>query len=454
MSIYRITPKGSMEQLSQFEVELLKKEAKGSLYPLYRNCSLAVLNSGAVTDDSRAFLAQYQHFDIELVACEKSIVLELHNPPETAFVDQKIIRNIQYHLFSVLRDIIFVNGMAERLKDVLDIPLSKYSSNLIFSILRNAKAFPANNDLNLVVCWGGHSISETEYQYCKTVGTELGLRELNIITGCGTGVMEAPMRGAAIGHAHQRYKNSRFIGITEPSIIASEPPNPIVNELIIMPDIEKRLEAFVRFGHGIVIFPGGPGTLEELLYILGIKLNFANHDQQLPVILTAPRASANYFEEIDRFIGETLGKEAQALYEIIIDDPALVAKKMKSSIARLKQQRSQNGEAYHFNWSLNIPEALIKPFVPTHHSMAQLNLHFDQSKETLAANLRCAFSGIVAGNIKPETQALIEKEGRFKLSGDPLLMEKMDRLLQSLVQQNRMKLPTEKAYQPCYEILK
>lgn len=63
------------------------------------------------------------------------------------------------------------------------------------------------------------------------------------------------MKGAAISHANQRYKeNSRLIGITEPSIIASEPPNPIVNELIIMPDIEKRLEAFVRMGHGIIIF--------------------------------------------------------------------------------------------------------------------------------------------------------------------------------------------------------
>jgi len=37
-------------------------------------------------------------------------------------------------------------------------------------------------------------------------------------------------------------------------IIAAEAPNPIVNDLVIMPDIEKRLEAFTRVGHGIVIF--------------------------------------------------------------------------------------------------------------------------------------------------------------------------------------------------------
>ncbi|MFP1484151.1 hypothetical protein ACLB1S_24275 [Escherichia coli] len=43
------------------------------------------------------------------------------------------------------------------------------------------------------------------------------------------------MKGAAVGHAQQRYEDSRFIGITEPSIIAAEPPNPLVNELIVIP---------------------------------------------------------------------------------------------------------------------------------------------------------------------------------------------------------------------------
>ena len=84
------------------------------------------------------------------------------------------------------------------------------------------------------------------------------------------------MKGATISHAKQRITNSRFLGLTEPGIIAAEAPNPIVNELVILPDIEKRLEAFVRISHGIIIFPGGAGTAEELLYILGILLNPKN----------------------------------------------------------------------------------------------------------------------------------------------------------------------------------
>ncbi|WP_439258238.1 nucleotide 5'-monophosphate nucleosidase PpnN [Lonepinella sp. BR2271] len=446
--VYYINPKGSMDQLSHIEVCQLTKQAGSPLYQLYRNCTLAVLNSGAVTDDSRALLAKYDNFDINLVARERGIALELHHPPETAFVDDVMVRNIQYHSFAVLRDILFVNSMISK----TDLT-SEQTTNLVFSILRNAKALIVGEKPNLVVCWGGHSISEVEYQYCRAVGTELGLRELNIITGCGTGVMEAPMKGAAIGHANQRYKNSRFIGITEPSIIASEPPNPIVNELIIMPDIEKRLEAFVRMGHGIIIFAGGPGTFEEFMFILGIKLNPKNQAQTLPLILTGPKESQGYFEAIDRFVKDTLGEQAQSLYQIIIDDPVTVSRHMKAAMTQIQQQRFEKGDSYSFNWSLEIDEAFQQPFVPTHENMANLNLHLNQSAVELVANLRRAFSGIVAGNIKAETQDKIASLGKFQLRGDQQLMNKIDQLLQDFIVQHRMKLPTGDAYEPCYEII-
>ncbi|MDI8746197.1 hypothetical protein MJM83_29185, partial [Salmonella enterica subsp. enterica serovar Montevideo] len=51
----------------------------------------------------------------------------------------------------------------------------------------------------MVVCWGGHSINENEYLYARRVGTQLGLRELNICTGCGPGAMEGTSPGYAIG---------------------------------------------------------------------------------------------------------------------------------------------------------------------------------------------------------------------------------------------------------------
>ncbi|EGQ9716119.1 nucleotide 5'-monophosphate nucleosidase PpnN [Vibrio alginolyticus] len=449
--ITHISPAGSMDLLSQLEVERLKNTASSELYQLYRNCTLAVLNSGSHTDNSKELLDKYQSFDVNVVRRERGIKLELTNPPEHAFVDGEIIKGIQEHLFSVLRDIVYVNmHLADAQRLNLTNPI--HITNLVFGILRNARALTPGIAPNLVVCWGGHSINGVEYQYTREVGNELGLRELNICTGCGPGAMEGPMKGAAIGHAKQRYTQQRYLGLTEPSIIAAEPPNPIVNELVIMPDIEKRLEAFVRMAHGIVIFPGGPGTAEELLYILGIMMHPDNADQPMPIVLTGPKESEEYFRSIDEFIRDTLGEEGQKHYEIIIDDPAEVARIMKRSMDSVRLHRKEKGDAYSFNWSLKIEPNFQLPFEPTHESMEQLDLSLDQEPQILAANLRQAFSGIVAGNVKAEGIREIERRGPFTIHGDAVLMKKLDKLLKDFVEQHRMKLPGGSDYEPCYRI--
>ncbi|CAG21319.1 nucleotide 5'-monophosphate nucleosidase PpnN [Photobacterium profundum] len=449
--ITHISPVGAMELLSQLEVDRLKATASSDLYRLYRNCSLAVLNSGSHTDNSKELLEKNKNFDVHVMRRERGIKLELINPPEHAFVDGRIIRGIQEHMFSVLRDIVYVNMHVQQRND-LNLTSATHITNFVFSILRNAQTLRSGEDPNIVVCWGGHSINPIEYQYTREVGHELGLRELNICTGCGPGAMEGPMKGAAIGHAKQRYNQSRFLGLTEPSIIAAEPPNPIVNELVIFPDIEKRLEGFIRVGHGIIIFPGGAGTAEELLYILGILMHPDNAAQPLPLVLTGPKESEPYFRTLDSFIKETLGEPATQYYQIIIDDPKKVAQVMKSAMPLIKEHRLATGDSYSFNWSLKIPPEFQLPFEPTHESMTSLDLHLNQRPDNLAANLRRAFSGIVAGNVKEEGIREIERNGRFKINGDLMLMKHMDKLLQNFVEQQRMKLPGTQ-YEPCYEIM-
>ena len=150
------------------------------------------------------------------------------------------------------------------------------------------------------------------------------------------------MKGATIAHAKQRFKNPRYIGISEPGIIASEAPNAIVNQLTIMPDIEKRLEAFVRMAHGIIVFPGGAGTTEEILYLLGILLHPKNADISLPLIFTGPDSATDYFATLDRFIGNTLGDTARERYQIIIDDPVAVARQMKQGMQAVLEDRRKN----------------------------------------------------------------------------------------------------------------
>jgi predicted Rossmann-fold nucleotide-binding protein len=326
-------------------------------------------------------------------------------------------------------------------------------TDAVFHILRNAGILQPVNHPNLVVCWGGHSISRIEYDYSKKVGYELGLRALDICTGCGPGAMKGPMKGANIGHAKQRITNGRYIGISEPGIIAAESPNPIVNDLVILPDIEKRLEAFVRTGHGIVVFPGGVGTAEEILYILGILLHPENASQPFPLVLTGPQSSAAYFEQIDAFIGMTLGPAAQQRYQIIIDDPVGVARAMQAGMREVREFRKSRADAYYYNWTLKIDPEFQKPFHPTHENMRNLKLHKDQPPHLLAADLRRAFSGVVAGNVKEKGIRAIERHGHFEIHGDRTIMEPMDALLNAFVEQHRMKLPGTK-YVPCYRVIK
>lgn len=447
-----ISPQGQLETLSQLEVSRILSTSQGDLAQIFRNCSLAVLNCGSALDDSEELLSRYADFSIEVIQKQRGIKLSLKNAPAIAFVDGELIAGINEHLFAVLRDVIYVdskivNSSRFNLQDSGDV------SNAVFHILRNAHLFQPGVNPNLVVCWGGHSISPEEYNYTKEVGYQMGLRDLDICTGCGPGAMKGPMKGATIGHAKQRSGVGRYLGLTEPGIIAAESPNPIVNKLVIMPDIEKRLEAFVRTGHGIVVFPGGAGTAEEILYLLGVLLHPDNSDMPFPLILTGPESAEGYFKQINRFIQDTLGQEAQQRYKIFIDDPAKVAIEMKAGMKKVRKFRKQQGDAFYYNWFITVDGLFQKPFEPTHENMRNLVLTKDQDSHHLAANLRRAFSGIVSGNVKEDGIRAIKKYGLFELTGDMEIMQPIDSLLSAFVEQQRMKLPGSK-YEPCYRIIK
>lgn len=462
-----ISPSGSMELLSQFEVERLRKIGHGDVYELFRRCALAVLNCDDSFDSADEVYSRYPDFSIEIVQRTRGIKLRLKNAPACAFVDGVIISGVREHLFAVLRDIVFVSSELYRPQDNTE-PKSDgnfesirvnssanaqadATKNLVFDVLRNAGLLQPRMLPDLIVCWGGHAISREEYDYSKAVGYQLGLRGLDICTGCGPGAMKGPMKGATIGHSKQRLGKGRYIGISEPGIIAAESPNPIVNHLVVMPDIEKRLEAFVRVAHGIIVFPGGVGTLEEILFLLGTLMDPRNADIYLPVVFAAPACSNGYFQRIDRFLVDTLGEEVRGYYKIVEDDPTSVAKMMKKGMARVSDSRRKTRDAYYYSWLLHIPEEMKSPFDVNHQNMAALQLSKDLPASELVVNLRRAFSGIVAGNVKEKGVRLVREHGPFVLRGDQAMMSAMDQLLREFVDAGRMKLIRE-SYNPCYTI--
>lgn len=444
-----VRPSTGLNLLSQQEI-LAGLHTDQEVFRTFRNCALAVLNTGNERDDVEEILREHEDFRIEIIPESRGIKLKLQNAPASAFVDGKLIRGVQEHLFSVLRDIIYTQDKIDRAGG-FDITSGPGITDAVFRILRNAGVVKPNQPPNLVVCWGGHSISRIEYEHSKTVGYELGLRGLDIATGCGTGAMKGPMKGAVIGHAKQKNNRGRYIGITEPGIIASESPNPTVNELVILPDIEKRLEAFVRLAHCIVVFPGGAGTAEEILYLLGLLMLKENRDIPLSIIFSSDDSSASYFIALDKFIRNTLGKEACRFYEIVVDNPQQVAQLCLRNINKVLSYRRRTAESYAFNWNLYIPETMQWPFISTHENMTSLHLDSSMPPAQLASELRRAFSGIVAGNVKAFGISQIAQHGPFQLNGDPELLFEMDKLLERFVKDGRMKISSG-AYKPCYEL--
>ena len=385
-------PKGSLEHLSQQEIAKLLDSGQGGLYPLFRKCALAVLNSGSDIDDARVIFEKYRDFDLRIVRQAWGIKLEIKNAPAAAFVDGIMIRGLKDHLFAVLRDVVFIsNEIMESGR--FDLDSSASITNAVFHILRNARVLELQVRPNLVVCWGGHSIRRFEYDYTKKVGYELGLRGLDVCTGCGPGAMKGPMKGRhdrAFEAAHQRWPLPRDHGARHYRGRAAE---------------SDRQPAGHHAGHrkasGSLCAPGSrhrhfPGRRRH------------GRGNPIPARHSArscqsarcrsrwsspgPADSADYFEQIHRFIGATLGSAAQARYQVIIDDPAGVARAMVQGLAEVRDYRRHASDSYGFNWLLKIPLDFQLPFEVTHESMRALRLSGDQPvHERAAESAPCIF---------------------------------------------------------------
>ena len=117
----------------------------------------------------------------------------------------------------------------------------------------------------------------------------------------------------------------------------------------------------------------------------------------------------------------------------------------------MRDYRTNQGDAYYFNWRLRIVEDFQRPFVATHESMLDLDINQGLPTHELAANLRRAFSGIVSGNVREDTADLIDREGPFEIRGSRRIMGLLDEMLAGFVAQHRMKI-SHGDYEPCYVI--
>ena len=176
-----------------------------------------------------------------------------------------------------------------------------------------------------------------------------------------------------------------------------------------------------------------------------------NAGHPLPLILSGPGHSESYFTALDDFIRTTLGPEFTKLYDIVIDAPSDVAARMRQRVGEVFDYRDSVDDAANFNWSLTVDHRFQAPFPATHDAMATLELQHGLPPHELACNLRRAFSGIVAGNVKESGIRAVARHGPFDLHAEPAIAAALETLLQSFIREQRMRLPGTK-YEPCYRV--
>lgn len=120
------------------------------------------------------------------------------------------------------------------------------------------------------------------------LGKRLAEQGFSVITGGGPGIMEAANQGA-FEYVKECYLNgnhcintfvSAGIGLIR---LNKEKSNPFVQENILMSHFFARKWLLVRYSVGFIVFPGGFGTLDELLEV--IVLVQCNRMAKVPIVL-------------------------------------------------------------------------------------------------------------------------------------------------------------------------
>lgn len=391
------------------------------------------------------------NFDLELKGHHSNLRVVLKGVPETKLVNGRLIRVKELQIMAGIRDLLFSRLMPP------DGQSSAAITEHVFNFVRNAGLLTrddhARNPYGRVMIQGGHHIPQVESVHHKRLGFGMGLLGLEGVTGSGPGCMEDPFKGALRGYTMMHLPR-KFIGITEDGIISGEPCNDYIDYLIVFPDIEKRLEAFVRMSRAGLMLPGGVGTLEEILTILWIKTHPKNRGLHFPLYFCQPVQSGEYFKNILDFLKLCFGIdfiEAGHLRYFLSDglakdkselDPRRVAfelwDEMEDNAEHFTKENHDERETWGplWNWDVFFPESLQKPLAITHEFVESLRFERGMPMEDLFFSLRSLCSAIVETNVRDRT--LLERKGPFKIKGDPVILQAVDVLFQGFARDQRM----------------
>jgi uncharacterized protein (TIGR00730 family) len=151
------------------------------------------------------------------------------------------------------------------------------------------------------------------YQACVDVAKRLSDEGFAVISGGGPGIMEAANRGAYEG-------NSASVGLNI-ELPHEQKTNPWQNISLNFRHFFARKVAFVKYADAYIIFPGGFGTLDELMEVL--TLMQTGKTKRIPVILVGAHFWQGFLDWIKiQMADKGLIEDKDLNLVQLIDEPA------------------------------------------------------------------------------------------------------------------------------------
>ena len=174
-----------------------------------------------------------------------------------------------------------------------------------------------------VTVYGSARVGREHKQYvaAETIAQRLGELGFSIVTGGGTGVMEAANKGA-------KEVGAKSIGLNI-ALPEEQPLNPYVSKSITFNHFFVRKVMLVKYASAFVIMPGGIGTLDELTEVL--CLIQTRKIKPFPVILFDSQFWSGFLDWLRKVIlaGGFISKEDIDLVRVC-DDPGEVVNIVQS----------------------------------------------------------------------------------------------------------------------------
>lgn len=251
------------------------------------------------------------------------------------------------------------------------------------------------------------------------------------VTGSGPGVMQA----AHEGPAEKLNGYSVGVGLTLESLLHRERPGEHNKNLLIVKEMARRIELFLRMNQGGVIYPGGPGTIEEFAAVASVLMHEPNKDMHYPFLLSEPYVGKDtYMRRLLKFMEYSVGGD------IVSDYFTLHQGRQLAPFSVLMDLPDHSGD--HWNWAMEMPEHAFTPFKLDAKHIASIDLtHGRDDPSRFLGDLRKFMNLIV--KLTMTNPEFIDENGPPEVRVGRTVLEHLDPMLRGLLEDNRIKTHRE-----------